>query len=98
MLTALVAKSRYIAANPIIDEDWVVLTNGFVVLLQLAAEPASLAANNRVSIGMIGRLAIVYLCADQVLLQRVRIACQCRFDCEAKKPAEPARSDEHWAL
>jgi hypothetical protein len=31
------AKDRYIAARPIVDKDWVVLTIGLVVFLEFAA-------------------------------------------------------------
>src|ERR1700733_14433361 len=59
---------RHVAARPMVNRDWVILADRFVILLEFAPESASLAANDRVFTGMIGRFAVVYSCTDQVLL------------------------------
>jgi hypothetical protein len=59
----------------------------------LAARP-----NNRVFAGMRGRLAFVYLCADEIFLHGPRLAGQGRFDGEAKRSVKPVRSDKQRTL
>src|SRR5580700_5861406 len=89
-----IAEDGYVTARSEVDKNRIVLTERFVVFLQLASQPASLTADDRVLARTIGRRPIVHLCADHILFESIAFAVQGRFDSEAEKSTEPVRLEK----
>jgi len=87
-----------VIARSKINAKWVVLARGLVVFLQLDPQTACLGANDRVLGGMVRRLAIIHLCADDIFLESVFRTADRVFHREPEKSAQPFRLRKDWAL